>query len=252
LAKLKPFAAHSTVGGLLSLMESLMSQYIVAAAAPARAITGKLLDEGTLSLVATSTTAIELSQGDGIYTLAFPSVSEGSYRLLIVDNVTGYGIASYKAAFTGSANEVVQASEYTAGGDATAANQTAIIAAISPITTVYNSQPASDVLSLVRGDAYDNQANNKLTWQASKDVSGEQVNFTVRDSLDQIVFDQDTDGVVTSAVGSLVEVSLSTSVTGTLSPSEPIYRFDVEIEYSQDSRWTLVRGTVCVEGDESR
>ena len=232
-----------------------MAQYLVAAAAPSRAITLTLLNESTLALVATASSAVELAAGNGIYTITFTSVPAGSYRALIVDDLTTYGIASYKAEFAGVAEEVIQAAEYIvapAGSDATAANQTAILEAITPITTVYNAQPSSETISLVRVDAYDGQANNKLSWTASKDVDAQTVNFTIRDSKDAIILDQDTTGVTTSATGTLVEVSLSTAATELLDPAVSVFKFDVEIEFSADSRWTITKGNVCVESDQSR
>ena len=105
---------------------------------------------------------------------------------------------------------------------------------------------------MVRGDAYDGVANNKLSWTASKDVDGQTVNFTIRDSKDVIILDQDTAGVTTSATGTLVEVSLSTSATELLDPAVSVFKFDVEIEFSADSRWTITKGNVCVESDQSR
>jgi len=259
LAKLKPFAARSIVGGLLSLMELLMAQFVIAAAAPDRALSAMLLDESTLLMEQAAASVVENNilgtSSSGIYTLTFlAAVPLGSYRLIIVDNITSYGIAHYSVTFSGTDGETVNAAEFVdvEGGDATAANQAAIIAAISPITTVYTSQPSSETINLIRGDAYDGIANNKLAWTASKDVDGEQVNFTIRDSKDNIVLDQTTAGVVTSAVGDLVAVSLSTSATELLDPDVSVFKFDVEIEFSADSRWTITKGNVCVEGDESR
>ena len=228
-----------------------MAQYLVAAAAPSRAITVTLLRESDLSLIATASSAVELAAGNGIYTITFSVVPAGSYRVLIVDDLTSSGIASYNAVFEGVADEVVQAAEYTAGGD-TGTKLDQIIAAITPITTVYNAQPSSETISLVRGDAYDGQANAKLSWTASKDVDAQTVNFTIRDSKDVIILDQDTTGVTTSATGTLVEVSLSTAATELLDPAVSVFKFDVEIEFSADSRWTITKGNVCVESDQSR
>jgi hypothetical protein len=105
---------------------------------------------------------------------------------------------------------------------------------------------------LIRGDAYDGVANAKLTWTSSKDVTGETVNFTIRDSKDVIILDQSTAGVTASASGTTVEVSLSTAATELLDPAVSVFNFDVEIEFSADSRWTITRGNVCVESDQSR
>ncbi|MDB4442334.1 hypothetical protein N9219_02825 [bacterium] len=176
--------------------------------------------------------------------------------MVIIDDLTGLGIANWEVVFDGTDGEYVQAGEFVnvdiSGGDATAANQTAILAAITPITTVYNPQPSSEVINIIRGDAYDGTANNKLAWTASKDVDGQTVNFTIRDSKDVIILDQSTTGVTATATGTLVEVSLSTAATELLDPAVSIFKFDVEIEFTTDSRWTIARGNVCVESDESR
>jgi hypothetical protein len=158
----------------------MANQYLIAAAAPARAITAKLYDEDVV-LVDTAIDVSETVANTGAYTITFTNATElsGSYRLIMIDDVTGYGIAQYSAVFSGTASEVVQAYEYTAigVGAATEAKQDQIIASITPITTVYTPQHTEDTLTLVRGDAYDGVANNVLTWSSSKDVSGYSVNI---------------------------------------------------------------------------
>ena len=117
---------------------------------------------------------------------------------------------------------------------------------------MYSPQPSSEVLNLIHGDAYDGIANSKLVWIATRDVDGEDINFTIRDGSDIIIIDQDTDGVVTSAVENTVAVSLSSEATALLNPHSSILKFDVEVEFSATSRWTIARGTACVEMDQSR
>lgn len=234
----------------------MANQYLIAAAAPARAITAKLYDEDVV-LVDTAIDVTETVANTGAYTITFLNTPElsGSYRLIMIDDVTGYGIAQYNAVFAGTASEVVQAYEYTASGSgaATEAKQDTIIAAISPLTTVYTPQLTEDTLTLVRGDAYDGVANNALTWSSSKDISGYTVNFTIRDSQDVIVMDNTTTGVDTSgSVGNTLSVSLSSAATDLLDPLKSIYTFDVEVEFSATSRWTAVKGTLCVEQDVTR
>ncbi len=236
-----------------------MAQFVIAAAAPDRALTAVLLNPTTLLVEQSAASVVEHSilgvTATGIYTATFSTaVPFGSYRLTIIDDLTGLGVAHYDATFTGTDGETINATEFVniEGGDATAANQAAIIQAITPITTVYTPQPSSEVINIIRGDAYDGVANNKLAWTASKDVDGQTVNFTIRDSKDNIILDQDTTGVVTSAVGTTVAVSISTAATELLDPAVSIFKFDVEIEFTTDSRWTIARGNVCVESDESR
>ena len=236
-----------------------MAQFVIAAAAPSRALSAVLLNETTLLIEQTAASIFEHGilgvTGTGIYTITFDTaVPLGSYRLIIIDDVTGYGIAHYDTTFAGTDGEIINASEFVnvEGGDATLSNQAAIIAAITPITTVYSPQPSSEVLNIIHGDAYDGIANNKLVWIATKDVTDETINFTIRDGSDNIVLDQDTDGVVTSAAGTTIAVSLSSEATALLDPYSSVFKFDVEVEFSASSRWTVTRGTVCVEQDQSR
>ena len=234
-----------------------MAQSVQFSAAPGRALTAQLVNEADLTLAETASAVVESTIGifteTGAYTATFTDAS-GTYRLVVIDDIAQVCVAQWRVTLTGTASATVQAYEYTgsSSGVATETKQDQIIAAITPITTVYSPQPSSEVISLIHGDAYDGQANNKLSWTASKDVDGETVNFTIRDSMDVIVLDQDTTGVTATATGTLVEVSLSTAATELLNPAATIYKFDVEIEFTSDSRWTITRGTVCVEGDESR
>ena len=232
----------------------MATQFVYAGAAPGRAVTARLYSL-TMVLQDTALATVE-STNTGVYLAQFvaPSAFTGRYRMVIIDDLTGLGIANWEVVFDGTDGEYVQAGEFVniSGGDATAANQTAILAAITPITTVYNPQPSSEVVNIIRGDAYDGTANNKLAWTASKDVDAQTVNFTIRDSKDVIILDQSTTGVTATATGTLVEVSLSTAATELLDPAVSIFKFDVEIEFTTDSRWTIARGNVCVESDESR
>lgn len=230
----------------------MATQYVMTPAVPNRALSAKLYTTAMVEQ-ATATTVTESVLNSGIYEVAFTEASAlaGDFRLVITDILTGYGVASYEALFAGTDGERINGSEYHALGSAdTKLNE--IIQKITPITTVYTSQPTSETISLVRGDAYDGTANAKLSWTASKDVTDETVNFTIRDSKDVIILDQTTTGVTTSATGTLVEVSLSTAATELLDPAVSVFKFDVEIEFSADSRWTITKGNVCVESDQSR
>ena len=234
----------------------MATQYVTFAAAPGRALTVELWDL-SLSLEQADEVPFEVIANSGLYRVAFigsPAYS-GEFRILVNDTLTGYGIATYQVVFEGTDGEIVQGAEFVnvSGGDASESKQDQIIAAISPITTVYTPQHTEDTLTLVRGDAYDGVANNVLTWSSSKDVSGYSVNFSIRDSQDVLILDSSTTGVDTSgSVGNTLSVSLSSAATELLDPSKSIYTFDVEVVYSATSRWTAVKGTLCVEQDVSR
>lgn len=233
----------------------MATQYVTFAAAPARAITVQLwsLD---LTTEEADESGVEILPNKGIYRVAYTNVTgyTGSYRIVVTDTLTGFGIATYEAAFTGTDGEIIEATEFVnISGDAIEAKQDQIIASITPITTVYTPQLTEDTLTLVRGDAYDGLSNAPLTWSSSKDVSGYPVNFTIRDSQDVIVMNNTTAGVDTSgSVGNTLSVSLTSEATELLDPLKTVYTFDVEVVYSATSRWTAVKGTLCVEQDVSR
>ncbi len=230
----------------------MATQYVMSPAVPNRSLSAKLYSDAMVEQ-ASASSITETVANSGIYEVVFTEASalSGDFRIVITDILTGYGVASYEAYFIGTDGERINASEYHAVGSADE-KLNDILTKITPITTVYTAQPSNETISLIRGDAYDGTANAKLAWVASKDVTDEQVNFTIRDSKDVIVLDQDTTGVATSASGTTVEVSLSTAATELLDPAVSVFKFDVEIEFSADSRWTITKGNVCVESDESR
>ena len=230
----------------------MATQYIMSPAVPNRSLSAKLYSDAMVEQ-ASASSITETVANSGIYEVVFTeaSVISGDFRLVITDILTGYGVASYEAYFIGTDGERINASEYHAAGSADE-KLTDILAKITPITTVYSAQPSSEIINIIRGDAYDGTANAVLGWTASKSVDAQTVNFTIRDSKDVVILDQDTTGVTTLAVGTAVTVSLSTAATELLDPAVSIFKFDVEIEFTTDSRWTIARGNVCVESDESR
>jgi hypothetical protein len=226
-----------------------MSQYIQAAAVPSRTLTAILLNS-SLATVATAATVVEYGTDTGLYTVSFAGDAlTGSYRLLLTDSATSIGVAQYEALFTATAEETVAASEYVnASGGATESGQAAILAAITPLTTVYTPQLDSESIALISGNAYDGTANGVLTWMASKTVDAEQVNFQIRSGSNVVLLDQDTVGVTTLATGSTVTVSLSSAATALLDSDMDVFYFDLSIEFTTDSVWTIATGLVSVTG----
>ena len=169
-----------------------MSQYITTPAVPNRTLTAKLLTDA-LTLQEAAATVVELATTSGIYTVTFTSGTlDGTYRLLMTDSATGLGVASWQATFTGTDEETVQAQEYTssASGAATEAKQDTIIAAITPIATVYTAQLTASTIALIRGDAYDGVSNAKLSWTPTKNIDAATgFNFTIRNAKDVVVLD---------------------------------------------------------------
>ena len=233
----------------------MATQNVILAAAPNRALTARLYSLAMV-LENTALTTTEVVANAGVYRASFtePTAYSGSYRVVVIDDLTGLGVATYEAVLTGTDGEEIQATEFVniTGGDATESKQDQIIAAISPITTVYTPQLTSETLDLIMGDAYDGQANQSLAWSVSKDITGETVNFSIRDSADTLILDTTTDGVVTNASGTIAGVSLSSAATELLDFTQNVYYCDVEVEFSSTSRWTVAKGIVNVSGDVSR
>ena len=234
----------------------MATQTVILAAAPNRALTARLYSLAMV-LENTALTTTEVVANTGVYRASFiePTAYSGSYRVVVIDDLTGFGVATYEAVLTGTDGEEIQATEFVnaSGGDASDAKQDQILAAITPITTVYSPQVTSETLTLIVGDAYDGVANSKLSWTVSQNIDAATAfNFTIRDKDDAIVLDQDTAGVTTAGSGTTVEVSLSSAATLLLDSAESDYQFDYEVVFSADSRWTITRGVVCVEGHQSR
>ena len=233
----------------------MATQNVILAAAPNRALTARLYSLAMV-LENTALTTTEVVANAGVYRASFtePTAYSGSYRVVVIDDLTGLGVATYEAVLTGTDGEEIQATEFVniTGGDATESKQDQIIAAISPITTVYTPQLTSETLDLIMGDAYDGQANQSLAWSVSKDITGETVNFSIRDSADTLILDTTTDGVTAVASGTTATVSLSSAATELLDFTQNVYYFDVEVEFSSTSRWTVAKGIVNVTGDVSR
>jgi hypothetical protein len=210
----------------------------------------KLYEVATDALFATATSTTEIPS-TGVYTASFVgALIAGTYRVVVVDDVTTYGIASYSATLLGVDTEKVQAVEFAdgGGGDATEANQTAILQSITPITTVYTPQISSESISLISGDAYDGVSNNVLVWTASKSVNAQDIQFEIRDSREVVVLNQDSAGVTATGVGSVITVSLSSAATALLDPTQDIFHFTVAVDFSSDSVWTVAMGLVSVGG----
>ena len=230
----------------------MATQYVMTPAVPNRSLSAKLYSDAMVEQ-ASASSITESIANSGIYEVVFTEASAlaGDFRIVITDILTGYGVATYEAYFIGTDGERINASEYHAIGSADE-KLNDILAKITPITTVYTPQLTSETLDLIMGDAYDGQANSALAWSVSKDITGETVNFSIRDSADALILDTTTDGVTAVASGTTATVSLSSAATELLDFTQNVYYFDVEVEFSSTSRWTVARGIVNVSGDVSR
>jgi len=74
-----------------------MSQVIQATAAPGRALTAKILQFNTNTEVASASGVEALSS---LYDFTFTGVPNGTYRFLIIDDLTSIGAATYSVAVT--------------------------------------------------------------------------------------------------------------------------------------------------------
>ena len=230
-----------------------MAQYVNAAAAPDRALTAVLLNDA-YAVVATASTVEEVtiatvSNKTGLYKITFATTNlSGGYRLVIVDNLTGFGIASYEAHFSGTNEETINASEYHAAGS-TDEKLTTILSKITPLTTVFSAQPDSSSLSIIRGDNFDGISWPKLVFDAGKDLSGvTDINFTIRDMNQNLLISTADAGVSAAVVGTTVEVTLLNSSTSLLPVGEAL--FDCEVIFT-DSHQTIARGCVDTNQDIS-
>lgn len=84
-----------------------MSQVIQATAAPGRALTAKILQFNTNTEVASASGVEALSS---LYDFTFTGVPNGTYRFLIIDDLTSIGAATYSVAVT-SASGTFQAND---------------------------------------------------------------------------------------------------------------------------------------------
>lgn len=228
----------------------MATQYVMTPAVPNRALSAKLYTTAMVEQ-ATATTVTESVLNSGIYEVAFTEASAlaGDFRLVITDILTGYGVASYEALFAGTDGERINGSEYHALGSAdTKLNE--ILQKITPLTTVYTSQPDDSSLYLIRGDNYDNVAWPKLSFDSGKDLTlVTDVNFSVRDLDGNLVISTADAGVSYEIVGQLVEVTLLNSSTSLLPLGATL--FDVELIFT-DSHQTIASGCVETSQDISK
>ena len=144
-----------------------------------------------------------------------------------------------------TANALEQAPSGT-GGDATAANQTSILAKLSTATGNVTQNPADSVIELIKGDDYDGTANASLTWTVTgKTLDAATITLTIRDRADSVALT--TTG---SGSGEVATVSLSATQTDSLAVGK--YKFDLQITYSGGSLQTAAVGSVVVEEAQTR
>lgn len=182
---------------------------------------------GEAFLFATNSVS-ESPSGSGIYKATFTEASplNGTYRAVVI--LSGSGVASFEVEFSGVDAEVVQASEFVnvdipSGGDATLANQTAILAKLqtNPIE-ISNPLVDSSTLVLINHDDY--SSNN-----------GRLINFPVT-----------TDYSTASNVKLIFETSGSNiKVASAVVASATLITVDLKVDFGSSLNFSDCSGAVC-------
>ena len=199
-------------------------------------------------------TAIKAKTDQFVFTVANQvdanSLTGGTSPSAVADAVWDEALSAHQS--TGSTGKGLTDAAAT-GGDATAANQNTIIAKLATSSVVYTNPSSPNKLTLIRGDAYDDAAENngKLTWATGKTLTGATVRFTIRDASDNILIDQTTAGVSTAVDSQTAEVSLTSAATALLTVATT-NKFDAEAYWSGTNRWTFARGNCTVLEDQTR
>lgn len=139
------------------------------------------------------------------------------------------------------------------GGDATLANQGTIIARLSASSSVYLNPTQPNKLTLVRQDSYTGTEpdGGALSWDTGRDTAGAVCRFTIRSAADAILIDQTTTGVTCAVSGTSATVSINSAAGALLTVAEN-NKFDVELYWDADHRYTFARGICEVLEDQSR
>ena len=215
-----------------------MAQTIEVIAPPSLTLTAKVYNYGSATVVDTCASMVE--GPSGVYTATTSTtLDSGTYRIVAFSGTESAAVYSVDLTASG----VFQAYDYDP-------NSVAALAAVTPIAMVPTSQPDESTLTLVRGDAYDDVSNVQLSWTVTQITTGKTVGFTIRDKDDNILIDTDTAGVTAFGSGTVVYVLLASSATELLPVGQA--KFDVEVEMDTDSYWTIARGNVQVNRDQTR
>tara|TARA_R100000951_G_scaffold90274_2_gene78496 strand:+ start:453 stop:1175 length:723 start_codon:yes stop_codon:yes gene_type:complete len=188
----------------------------------------KLLTLGGEAFLFATSAVSEVPSSSGQYKATFTEMSalNGTYRAVVT--LSGTGVASFEAKWTGVDAQVAQASEFVnvdlpSGGDATLANQTAILGklASAPIEVVTPVTSAT-TLVLVNKDNYSANNGRLLTFPVEVDYSSAssvKLLFSINDSVIK-----QTAAVVASA----------TSIT-----------VDLEVDFGSSLSFSQCSGAVC-------
>lgn len=138
-----------------------------------------------------------------------------------------------------------------AAGDATAANQAAILAAIQGTEVLQVASPnVLGNLVLTQGDTYDGIGNPKAQWTVATDYTdGWTVTFTIRDEDDVVVYAET--GSVASSTLITVDIDAPTGLAFSGCPGVWQGKFDVQLTKA-GSVQTIALGKVFINEDQTR
>ena len=166
-------------------------------------LTAQLFGVGSDTVAATASSVTEATNRKGRYVAAFTDVAAGDYLLVYFLGGSGAGSEKYTLTLTTATFEPW--AEYKPG-DATAANQTAILAKVNLITSQTANQSATpaNTLTVKRGDSFTG------THTVTTDYTGYTATFTVRHRVTDAVLCT-ASATVTSST--LLTVNLTTTDT---------------------------------------
>ena len=173
----------------------------------------------------TGSAVADSPSGSGLYKSTFSEMSalNGAFRCVVF--VGSIGVAGYEVKFTGSDTETAQGAEFTnaTGGDATSANQTAILAKLNtnPIAIV-NPLVTANTLVLINKDNYSATNSRLITFPVT-------TNYASATSVKLIFSVGGANVKVTGAV-----VASATSIT-----------VDVNIDFGSSLTFASCAGSVC-------
>jgi hypothetical protein len=178
------------------------------------------------------------------------SLTGGTSPSAVADAVWDEALSAHQSA--GSTGKGLTDAAAT-GGDATLANQGTIIARLSASSSVYLNPTQPNKLTIVRQDSYTGTEpdGGALSWDTGRDTTGAVCRFTVRSAADAILIDQTTGGVTTGVSGTSATVSITSAASALLTVAEN-NKFDVELYWDADHRYTFARGICEVLEDQTR
>ena len=140
---------------------------------------------------------------------------------------------------------------FMVAGDATAANQASILAAIQGAEVIQVASPnVEGNLVLTQGDTYDGIGNPKAQWNVTTDYTdGWVVTLTIRDKDDAVVYT--TTGSVDSATVIVVDIDAPTGLPMTGCPGQWQGKFDVELTKATSVK-TIANGVCYINEDQTR